>query len=215
MKGLKIEQNFIPKGRPNRPGTPIKPEYITIHDTANTSKGAGAKAHSNYLKNTSNIVSWHFTVDDKTIFQHLPVTEKAFHAGNLLGNTKSIGIEICENADGNRLLAEINASYLTARLMFLYDIEKVVQHNHWNGKDCPRVLRKTGRWKEFLENVQVIYSLMVTYGSKEKLPTIIPVEMNGTYIPGVIIAGYTYIRAIDLQKLGHKALGLGTLVKIN
>lgn len=215
---MKIIQDFIPIGKRNRPGIFMKPEYITIHDTANTARGAGAEAHAKYLKTTTNSTSWHFTVDDKVIVQHLPVNEVGWHAGdggNGAGNRKSIGIEICENVDGNRLLAEINASYLTARLMYLYDINKVVQHNHWTGKDCPRVLRKTGRWKEFLENVQTIYSILVTYGSKEKLPTIIPVEMNGTYIPGVIIAGYTYIRAIDLQKLGHKALGLGTLVKIN
>ena len=31
------------------------------------------------------------------------------------------------------------------------DIGHVVQHNHWNGKDCPRTIRATpGAWEAFL-----------------------------------------------------------------
>jgi len=215
---IEIIQDYIPKGKRNRPGIAMKAEYITIHDTANTARGADAKSHAKFLKNTSSSVSWHFTVDDKVIVQHLPVNEVGWHAGdggNGTGNRKSIGIEICENADGNRLLAEFNASYLTARLMYLYNINKVVQHNYWTGKDCPRILRKTGRWKDFLDNVQRIYSIFVAFGSKDKLPSIIPIRIKSKYIPGVIIAGYTYLRALDLQELGHKVQGLGAFVKIS
>ncbi|MFR9113083.1 MAG: hypothetical protein ACLVJ7_15270 [Acutalibacteraceae bacterium] len=32
-----------PKGNKNRPAHPMSPKYITIHDTGNASKGAGAK----------------------------------------------------------------------------------------------------------------------------------------------------------------------------
>ena len=95
---VQIIQDLIPKGRRNRPGYKLTPKYITIHDTANTQTGADARAHANYLKNSPNLeASWHFTVDDKVIIQHLPLSENGWHAGdgaNGTGNRQSIGIEI-------------------------------------------------------------------------------------------------------------------------
>ena len=49
-------------------------------------------------------MSWHYTVDDHAIVQHLPDYETAYHAGDGKdgpGNTTSIGIEICVNAGGD------------------------------------------------------------------------------------------------------------------
>ena len=81
----------------------MTPIYITVHNTANTAVGANAKSHASYVKNPDTPTSWHFTVDDTEIYQHLPLNENGWHAGdgNGDGNRKSIGIEICENADGN------------------------------------------------------------------------------------------------------------------
>ena len=33
-------------------------------------------------------------------------------------------------------------------------ISKVKQHNFWSGKDCPRRIRKEGRWVEFIQRVE-------------------------------------------------------------
>lgn len=78
------------------------------------------------------------------------------------GNRKSIGIEICENADGNLLKATDNAVELTAYLMKLYNIplERVVQHNHWSGKNCPNRIRKGEpyNWNTFLAKVKAAYN---------------------------------------------------------
>lgn len=157
-------QDFIPVDRRNRPGIKLNgPKYITIHDTANPNKGADALAHLKYLKSdtASNIpVSWHFTVDDKQIVQHLPLDEVGWHAGDGNkgpGNTSSIGIEICENSDGNRQKAEENAAELVADLLkyFSLPIESVVQHNKWTGKNCPHILRsRPGGWEGFIERVK-------------------------------------------------------------
>lgn len=100
---VQIYQDFIPVGNGNRPGYAMTPLYVTVHNTANTSKGADAKSHAAYVKRSTTEVSWHFTVDDKEIFQHLPLNENGWHAGDGHGdgNRKSIGIEICENEDGN------------------------------------------------------------------------------------------------------------------
>ncbi len=164
MVFTEIIEDFIPAGRANRSGLKLSgPKWITIHDTANTRAGAGAMAHARYLKGDEAAklpVSWHFTVDDKQIVQHLPLNEVGWHAGDGLngtGNRSSIGVEICENQDGNREKAEANAAWLVADLLqkFLLDINQVVQHNKWSGKNCPRVLRgRPNGWEQFLTAVE-------------------------------------------------------------
>jgi N-acetylmuramoyl-L-alanine amidase len=161
---MNIIQDFIPVGRRNRPGTKLTgPKYITIHDTANPSKGADALMHARYLKGddaANRPASWHFTVDDRNIVQHLPLDEVAWHAGDGSsgpGNTSSIAIEICENADGDRAKAEANAAELVAHLLkqFNLPIDAVVQHNRWSGKHCPRIIRnRPGGWEGFLAAVR-------------------------------------------------------------
>ena len=56
----------------------------------------------NCNKNGSRIASWHFTVDDKEIYQAAPTNMKCYHAGNATGNSTSIGIEICMFNDAAR-----------------------------------------------------------------------------------------------------------------
>ena len=151
---MNIIQDLIPVGRINRPGRFNPCEYITIHETGNTSRGAGAKNHASYLKSVNSKLSWHYTVDDKEIYQHLPDREDAFHAGDGSGpgNRKSIAIEICVNSDGDFGRACENAAWLVRRLLEQHNIpfECIVQHNHWSGKNCPKTLR-AGGWNDFLE----------------------------------------------------------------
>ncbi|UFJ40105.1 N-acetylmuramoyl-L-alanine amidase [Brevibacillus humidisoli] len=160
---MNIIQDFIPAGRPNRPGTKLTgPKYITVHDTANPNAGADALAHARYLKGdsaASRPVSWHFTVDDTRIVQHLPLDEIGWHAGdgNGPGNSTSIGIEVCENSDGDRSKAEANAAELVASLLRQFGLgpNAVVQHSHWTGKNCPHVIRsRPDGWEEFMASVQ-------------------------------------------------------------
>ena len=156
-----ITQDFIPAGRNNRPAYPLTVNYITIHDTDNTSVGANAVMHSSYVKGGTAAalpVSWHFTVDDHEIYQHLPVDENGWHAadGNGPGNRQSIAIEICMNSDGNRAQAEDNAAWLTAKLLTDHSLTlaQIKQHNNWSGKNCPSVLRgRVGGWDGFLARV--------------------------------------------------------------
>ncbi|MFF2480829.1 N-acetylmuramoyl-L-alanine amidase [Paenibacillus sp. NPDC058071] len=159
-----IIRDFIPLGRANRTNKPIDgPRFITVHDTANKGKGANAISHAAYLKSDRAAalpVSWHFTVDDKRVVQHLPLTEHGWHAGDGgkgQGNLSSIGIEICENADGDRAKAEQNAIVLIGDLLlqFKLPITSVVQHNRWSGKNCPHTFRsKPGSWETFIEYIK-------------------------------------------------------------
>ena len=160
---MQIIQDFIPFGSKNRPGVKNPMRYITIHNTGNASIGAGAKAHSNYLKSSTAInlpVSWHYTVDDKVIYQHVPDSETAYHAGDGSGsgNTQSIGIEICENTDSDLFKATENTVDLVVSLCQKYTIptKNVLQHNYWSGKDCPHKLRRNApySWEDFLDHVR-------------------------------------------------------------
>ena len=157
--GIAIQTYLIDQEADNRPGGSNPCKYITIHETGNAAKGADAVAHAAYLDSDAgkrDMVSWHYTVDDHAIVQHLPDYETAYHAGDGKdgpGNTTSIGIEICVNAGGDFAQAQANAAALVRLLMEEHgiDIEHIVQHNHWNGKDCPKTIRSTpGAWEAFL-----------------------------------------------------------------
>ena len=150
-----IEQ-IIPASNANRPGGNYTKSYITIHETGNRAAGAGAKNHANWLSGGANgEIGYHYTVDDHEIYHHIPDKEKAWHAGDGgsgTGNLRSIGIELCVNADGDFEQTKKNAAWLVAKLMKdnSISIENVVQHNHWSGKNCPQTIRETGTWEAFL-----------------------------------------------------------------
>jgi N-acetylmuramoyl-L-alanine amidase len=158
---MKIKEMLIPtKYKRIRPGIKMVAKYITIHETDNTNAGADAYAHARLLYggNGKRVASWHFTVDNQEIYQSLPTNEVGWHAGdgnNGPGNRSSVAIEICVNRDGNFTQAKQNAAWLTRYLMddLGISINRVVQHNHWSGKNCPRNIRREG-WKKFIDLVK-------------------------------------------------------------
>lgn len=156
-------------------------EYIVVHDTGNPGSGANGLSHANYIKNLnqsegSSYISWHFTVGDDGIYQHLPLDEVAYHAGDGShvfgdtyfndsfgawsiggGNRNGIGIESCidrgcDYTQVMRYLAKLVAELL---IEFNLGIDRVKQHNAFSGKNCPQVMRENNRWEEFLFLVQL------------------------------------------------------------
>lgn len=154
---LNLVQDYVPVGNSNRPGRKLVAKSITIHNTDNDSPGANAAAHAKYMKGADarrRQVSWHFTVDDKFVYQSLPTTEIGWHTATGRGNSSSIGIEICMNPELDVIATYDRAALLTAwlayRLGFAIPAD-VFQHNHWSRKNCPRILRaKESGWKDFL-----------------------------------------------------------------
>lgn len=145
--------------------------YITIHDTGNTSWGANAHMHARYINNGSE-VTWHYTVDDSQVIQHFPVSIQCWHAGDGMGkgNTESIGIEMCINSDGNFSKTVDNTIDLVIHLMKKHNIpiERVAQHNYWSGKNCPNSLRNNRygiTWNDFINKIKNKQSVKVESGN--------------------------------------------------
>ncbi|MGG5793686.1 S-layer homology domain-containing protein [Bacillus nitratireducens] len=202
--GVTFKEMIVPKGNENiRPGYAMDPKYITIHETANTSKGANALNHAKYLDsqargNTDRSASWHFTVDDKEIYQHLPLNEVGWHAGNKTGNYESIGIEIAVNSDGDYAKAVENARKLAAYLMNELNIslDHVQKHQFWSGKNCPAFMIQRGQWNAFLQGTNAYYN----ENRKDVIPEEIPHEKDD-------ITGGWYEQ--DIRQLATKKIMFG------
>lgn len=143
--------------KPNRMRSATK--YIVIHNTGMADPSATAKGLDEYIHSTDRIASWHFSIDDKETYQQLKLGEIGWHAGESNGNNYGIGIESCvyEGVDFNmvmRRLAKLTASLLITYNLNLTDIK---QHYDFAGKNCPQVIRQSGRWSELLYLVQLEY----------------------------------------------------------
>src|ERR1044071_7070410 len=176
---LKITQDIIPPGQCGRPlHHPMRPTFITIHSTDNTARSANALNHALAMNkglrghhNRTGYLTWHFTVDDHSIYQTLPTNETGEHADyEGPGNRSSIGIEMCVNRGNNADSTIDRTAQLTAALMRQYKIplSNVVPHMHWrmirydDGRDlgfkqCPKLLLDGGRlgpkWSAFIAKV--------------------------------------------------------------
>ena len=136
--------------------------YITIHETGNTSAGSTAVNHANFINNGAE-TSWHYTVDDHMIVQHYEDSVQCWHCGDGLGdgNSNSIGIEMCVNSDGDLMKTVNNTIDLVKQLMQTHNIpiENVVQHYYWIGKNCPQNMRAgiPISWGEFINIISESY----------------------------------------------------------
>lgn len=157
-----------------------KKQYITVHQTGNTSKGANAGAHARLQANgNSRSASWHYQVDDKEIIQSFSDNAQCWHAGDGrgTGNLNSIGIELCINSDADYKKTLENGAELVRHLMAKYNIpiNNVKQHNHWSGKNCPAQIRagKEGiDWNDFLNMVSGGQKVAAAPKTKVKTHTI-------------------------------------------
>ena len=164
---LNLEVDLIPASNPGRTNRAMVPRYITVHNTSNTSRTADADAHRRLLNRSQGYyyttrtgrkiyLTWHYTVDDRQTIKHLNVSQQGIHASSSVGNSSSIGIEICINAGIDQDAAFLRAARLVAVLRHDLAIgaANVRAHYHWNRKKCPILLMDSGRpgtkWNAFL-----------------------------------------------------------------
>ena len=136
------------------------PKHIIIHETDNTSKGAGAETHCKAQAN-GNIgkASVHYYVDDTGVYQaaeHKHATWNCGDGNNRYGinNRNTISIEICVNPDSDYNKAVDNAVELVRYLKNgYYSNCQIVRHYDASRKNCPRRILANGYWNTFLERV--------------------------------------------------------------
>lgn len=132
----------------------MKPEGITIHNTANS---VSARREASFSAGNTWEVSSHYYVDELEIVQSLPLNRNAWHASDGtygFGNRNTICIEICRSTGDLGLFkqAEINAVRLTIELMKKFNIplSKVKRHYDYarDKKYCPHKTMDLGwtRW---------------------------------------------------------------------
>ena len=160
---MKVNKKLVADGLGNHPNRPMKSiSKITIHTTGNRNPRATAEAHARLQAHGNNgrKASWHYTVDEKEIWQSFKDNQKCWHTGTKPGNENSIGIEICVNSQTGFANACKKAAWLTSALLKKYclNMEDVTQHNHWSGKNCPAELRSgewNVDWQDFLNTVRL------------------------------------------------------------
>lgn len=133
-------------------------KYIVLHYSA--IPGISAKKLAKRFANTKNEKSIHFCVDEKEIYQVVPLKYAAWHCGQKNGkpyahktarNANAIGVELCEDkiCCDTQLITDLDwyftpetlelAARLVAELMqrFEIPIENVIRHYDVTGKICP------------------------------------------------------------------------------
>lgn len=186
-----------------------KIRYIVIHDTGNSSAGAGADAHKRYFLTTDRKASADFLVDEKKIIK-LNDYYKYFtwHCGDGHGklgitNSNSVGIEMCINVDGNYEKTVNDTINLTYKLMkeLKIDIEHVVRHYDASRKHCPNSMMGNNwdRWNAFKKALAI-------FTEKKEAPDVVLVEYNGnkSFIETIKKDNYNYVKIRDIAKLLNK-----------
>ena len=201
---LKVTEDIIPLSHAGRPGTTRKStNYITIHNTGMAHPQSNAEYLNTYIhKDTTREASWHFSVDDKEAYQHLPLNEVGWHAGDGSsqyggihyndtynkwcingGNQNSVGIENCVYKGVDYNLVMRNLAKLVAGLLVQYGLTTtdIRQHYDFAGKDCPQVLRQSGRWAEQLELIELeYYALTELQGLQFEWTSLTPEYLDNT-----------------------------------
>lgn len=199
-----IIQKFLPISANARPGTIHTKKFLIYHETDNGNATANADAHSNYLTNVAKTgypwVSWHYTVDDTKIIQHIPDDEIAWHAGDGRkedgGNMSGIGIEICVNADGDYNKALENAKELGAMLLKKHGWGNNACKRHYDmvGKYCPRKILSNGNWGSVVDGIQF-------YLNRLNAPAVvIPALPQTTFVTVNTNWSPLWLRSIDLKR---------------
>ncbi len=184
----------------------MTPEYITIHSTGNLSSTAqNERDNLNRAGNTTS-TGFHIVVDDKQAIECIPLDMMAYHAGdgtNGPGNTKTIGIEICES--GNREKTIQNAVELIVGMLQErnWGIEKLRRHYDWTrNSGCPRILAYNNweGWDVF--KLQVEEKLRVV--GEEQLDIIkIKLHDKEIEVEGIFRDGTNYVPVRLLEQLGY------------
>lgn len=202
----------------------MKPEGITIHNTAND---ASAMSEISYMINNNNQVSFHEAIDDYRTVQGIEHNRNAWHAGDGhgFGNMKTIGIEICYSKSGGERFekAERNAAERIAYLMKQYgwNLDNITDNRHTigthqnrSGKYCPHRTLDNGL-ERFYNMIREEYKELTGETATGK-PNITVNESNnntGRNIGDVVSINGVYTSSSSTKKL-NPAVKSGMITRI-
>jgi N-acetylmuramoyl-L-alanine amidase CwlA len=255
---MKIILDTLPEGQRNRPSKNpassryniiIPPKWITIHNAWSPWDARGLNEYQKTGEAITRPASWHLSCGMIEVVQGIPFGETAWHAGDYvnvanpgIGNTQSIGIEVCDFYDANTktndqakyLIAEANSQILVAYLIrtvssLLPFPECVVPHTKWRpASGCPsRILSRKDGWANYIQGVREILNTKVEIKPDPSLPVIqrpIGIEVLGKKVtePAYLINNSTYVRAAYIISLlrskgytNAKVTGHGDHIKIS
>ncbi len=221
---MRYRVKLIPRSRRQRPGYPLKPTSITVHNTANP--GATADDHAEWLGGSDTSASAHIFVDDLEAVMVIPLGEQAWHAGTNAGNTTSVGIEVCEftyparqdaaDANAQRLISDMLTGEAPAGWNLTHlALKDVRTHQSWKqygttGKYCPRMILPW--WDRFVAGIGALmegedmldcYELTIVATSRAALGRLqAKCASLGVKAPAVIevVAGTAYVAKTHARK---------------
>lgn len=152
---VKIKVQYITRAsRFNKQGV-FKADSYTIHETQNFK--ATAQNERDNLENNGGKPSFHTVVDHIQAIRCIPFNKGANHAGTVAGNTSSLSLEICSSS----LQKNFDQTWVNAVEVVAHDltqlgwgVDRLRQHYHWSGKDCPKMIREKGLWEQFKKEVE-------------------------------------------------------------
>lgn len=153
-----IQERFLwvtRKERLHKVGT-FFPDSYTIHETQNFK--ATAQNERDNLQNNPGTTSFHSVVDHKEVIRCVPFTTGCYHAWTTAGNNSSLSLEICSSSlDKHFTQTWNNAVEVVAHDLksLKWGVDRLRQHYHWSGKDCPKLIRSKGLWDKFKKDVEV------------------------------------------------------------
>lgn len=140
------------------------PLFIVVHETGIRTPGINAKYYSEFQYNKAYVAdevdawtSWHYTVDDHSIYQSYLDQSECWNAGD--GDIYGIGIEMCINADGNYNASLINNARLIASLLIKHNLgmKSLKMHHDYSAKPCPETMLQNRLWFNFLKMIAYEY----------------------------------------------------------
>lgn len=136
---------------------------IIYHDTGNNNPGADARMHAQYIKGTPERArSWHYTVDDKSVYHSLPDNEVAWQGDTYEAYSTTIGVETCVNEGSDLYTTWHRTAKLMAKLLVEngLSVSAVKQHWDYSRKECPQALRKSGLYANAVQLIQAEYTVL-------------------------------------------------------
>lgn len=183
----------------------MEAEFITFHNTYND---ATAQAEVNYMIGNNSSTSFHYAVDDKEVVQGIPENRNAWACGDGSrgnGNRKSISVEVCYSKSGGTRYREAEALAIKFIAQLLHErnwgVDRVKEHHHWSGKNCPHCVRDEGRWGEVVALIQK--ELAALKGGKVESIKPAPVTVKGYLEKGDKGAAVTNLQTL-LEKAGYE-----------